>query len=144
MQVGHGSFADGFAGSIAGALVVDSAAGEGSMGPVHLYLGAWVAGGLLLGASLLLDGRERPAPSTPLQAEGDEPQVQPRADVLTPPSTGSRVFRLCSLGLIGFGLCGLTAKGLGFDLWPWTLVWALTAGLLLLGLGYRLSRSSPL
>lgn len=115
------------------------------MGPVHLYLGAWVAGGLLLGASLLLDGREQPAPREALQAEGDEPApAASPVPVLARLSTGSRVFRLCSLALIGFGLCGLTAKGLGIDLWPWTPVCASTAGLLLLALGYRLSRTSPL
>ena len=115
------------------------------MGPVHLYLAAWVAGGLLLGASLLLDGREapdRPPPGSP--EDGALPEPAPDLDTPVLParlSPGSRIFRLCSLGLIGFGLCGLTAKGLDIDMWPWTLVCALTAGALLFALGYRLSRS---
>lgn len=127
------------------------------MQPVHLYLGAWVAGGLLLGASLLLDGREaRPPEDVKPRAVGDgvaQPAPEPpAADALEPPPpasgqaplpSGGRLFRLCSLALIGFGLCGLTAKGLDLDLWPWTLVSALVAGLLLFGLGYRLSRVAP-
>jgi len=128
------------------------------MGPIHLYLGAWVAGGLLLGASLLLDGRDTPpaAKSEEPAQEPDalaalraaEPARAPTAEVQADPtagaalSPGARIFRLCSLALIGFGLCGLTAKGFDIDLWPWTLVSALTAGLLLFALGYRMSRAT--
>lgn len=126
------------------ALVVDCRRGR-AMGPVHLYLGAWVAGGLLLGASLLLDGRE--TPSEPPVPNADDSvgadQTAPRAVEEGAPalSPGARIFRLCSLALIGFGLCGLTAKGLDIDLWPWTLLCAVMAGVLLFALGYRLSRS---
>lgn len=115
------------------------------MGPVHLYLAAWFAGGLLLGASLLLDGRESPdaAPSSPSdEATSGEPGADSGPGTLPQLSQSSRFFRLCSLALIGFGLCGLTAKGFDLDLWPWTLVCALTAGVLLFALGYRLSRSA--
>jgi hypothetical protein len=118
------------------------------MGPVHLYLAAWVAGGVLLGASMLLDGRET-APSEagaesergaadPYGLRGAEMPAlvgkAPRAAALL------RLLRLGPFGLIGFGLCGLTAKGLNLDLWPWTFVCALTVGLSLIALGYGLSR----
>jgi hypothetical protein len=113
------------------------------MGPVHLYLAAWVAGGVLLGASMLLDGRET-APSESEHGAADPYGLReaempalgkaPRAAALL------RLLRLGPLGLIGFGLCGLTAKGLNLDLWPWTFVCALTVGLSLIALGYGLSR----
>jgi hypothetical protein len=122
------------------------------MGPVHLYLAAWVAGGVLLGASMLLDGRE--------DADHDNPFVSPdafgekrslphglprellpsrlRRDLLL--RTLRRATRVVPMGLIGFGLAGLTAKGLELDLWPWTFVCALLVGASVVGLGYRLSR----
>lgn len=126
------------------------------MGPVHLYLAAWVAGGVLLGASMLLDGRET-APPEAAEPErgvpdaygqgGDLLGTHAHASVL--PALGHkasraasllRLLRLGPLGLIGFGLCGLTAKGLNLDLWPWTFVCALTVGMSLIALGYGLSR----
>jgi hypothetical protein len=129
------------------------------MGPVHLYLAAWVAGGVLLGASMLLDGRERaeaegelPDPQEPdyelthahsegaaLSALTREGTVQERA-LRVKSTLGARSLRLLPLGLIGFGLSGLTAKGLNFDLWPWTFVCALGIGACLIAGGYRLSR----
>jgi hypothetical protein len=132
------------------------------MGPVHLYLAAWVAGGVLLGASMLLDGRETAptepatgpehgAPDHPFGARAPEGALRHalreadypgRAQVRVSPARGSllRLLRVAPFGLIGFGLCGLTAKGLNLDLWPWTLVCALTVGLSLVALGYGLSR----
>jgi hypothetical protein len=114
------------------------------MGPVHLYLAAWVAGGVLLGASMLLDGRET-ASSEGVEAEhgGSDAYALRDAQLAGKASRGAsllRVLRLGPLGLIGFGLCGLTAKGLNLDLWPWTFVCALTVGLSLIALGYGLSR----
>jgi hypothetical protein len=50
-----------------------------------------------------------------------------------------RVARVTPLGLIGFGLSGLLAKGLELDLWPGTFLIALSIGLGLIALGYRLS-----
>jgi hypothetical protein len=44
------------------------------------------------------------------------------------------------LGLVGFGLSGLTAKGLDIDHWPWSFLCALGVGVGLIALGYRLSR----
>jgi hypothetical protein len=54
-----------------------------------------------------------------------------------------RYLRGLPLGLIGFGLSGLLAKGLELDLWPWTFLIALSIGLALIALGYRLSRVRP-
>lgn len=126
------------------------------MGPVHLYLAAWVAGGVLLGASMLLDGRDAVPPEAG-EAErvapdrygegGDLLGARGRASTLPALARKTsraapllRLLRLGPLGLIGFGLCGLTAKGLNLDLWPWTFVCALTVGLGLIALGYGLSR----
>jgi hypothetical protein len=113
------------------------------MGPVHLYLAAWVAGGVLLGASMLLDGRE----TAPEGGEHDpEPGADPYAlregELATAPRHVpfyTRLLRVAPLGLIGFGLCGLTAKGFDIDLWPWTLVCALGVGLSLIAVGYGMS-----
>lgn len=137
------------------------------MGPVHLYLAAWVAGGVLLGGSMLLDGRE--------PAAEDNPFADPRAfgergtastDGLSLPAVAqgaqgaqagsvpsdarlrrlralARHRNLLPLGLIGFGLSGLTAKGLDLDHWPWSFLGALAIGLGMVGLGYRLSRPRP-
>jgi hypothetical protein len=128
------------------------------MGPVHLYLAAWVAGGVLLGASMLLDGREAAPrePATPERGASDPFSARPegalrhalheadypaRTEPRSPTARGAllRLRRVTPFGLIGFGLCGLTAKGLNLDLWPWTLVCALTVGLTLAVLGYGLS-----
>lgn len=104
------------------------------MSAVHFYLAAWVLGGMLLGASLLLDGREQPDPSSlPDGGESRGPGTAAHSRWL--------VVRLSAFGLIGFGLCGLAASGLGFDPWPWTLVCAGLVGSSLVGLGRVLSRS---
>lgn len=119
------------------------------MGPVHLYLAAWVAGGVLLGATMLLDGRERaPSEAARERDRAVDPYALPEGELpaLAEAPRGMpfylRLLRVAPLGLIGFGLCGLTAKGLDFDPWPWTLVGALGVGLSLIALGYGLSGSS--
>jgi hypothetical protein len=126
------------------------------MAPVHLYLAAWVLGGVLLGASMLLDAREPEAADAPLGggdpglAEsaltgGSKPALAGSHARPTVASAGKergvlgRTFRVFPLGLIGFGLSGLLAKGLEVDLWPWTFTIALSIGFSLIGLGYRLS-----
>jgi hypothetical protein len=126
------------------------------MAPVHLYLAAWVLGGVLLGASMLLDAREREHEDEPRGDGGSSAlsasfgsRAEPRASTIR--STAAlparvhgvfwRCLRVLPLGLIGFGLTGLLAKGLNLDLWPWTLLIALGIGLGLIALGYRLSRS---
>jgi hypothetical protein len=128
------------------------------MAPVHLYLASWVLGGVLLGASMLLDARE---PETPDEAAGS-PDPSLGAGALAgareagllgasalPHAAASgkvrrllaRSARLLPLGLIGFGLSGLLAKGFDLDMWPWTPVAALAVGLSLIALGFRLSRA---
>jgi hypothetical protein len=128
------------------------------MGPIHLYLAAWVAGGVLLGASMLLDGREnesddndnpfanpeafgeRPAGAADTLA-ADAPQEAAPGVVPVPVRHWLRARNIAPLGLIGFGLAGLTAKGFELDRWPWSFVGALMVGASLIALGYRLSRS---
>lgn len=125
------------------------------MGPVHLYLAAWVVGGVLLGASMLLDGRERDA-EEPGAGAGSTDRTPPPSDSFALPapaphliakqSRGHALVRARSalpLGLVGFGLSGLTAKGLDLDRWPWSFVCSLVVGLSLIALGYRLSRRRP-
>jgi hypothetical protein len=84
------------------------------MGLVYLYLTAWIAGGVLLGTTMLLrDGHEQAL---------DEGMVSHAA----PPRPATQVL---SLGLIGFGLGGMAAAGLGLVSSEWT------AGCALLGAG---------
>lgn len=124
------------------------------MAPIHLYLAAWVLGGVLLGASMLLDAREPETPSAP--EHGAEPRLAGGA--LNASSAGShaplvapfrargalaRHLRVLPLGLIGFGLTGLLAKGLNVDLGRWTILCALASGVFLTALGYALSRTRP-
>jgi hypothetical protein len=121
------------------------------MAPVHLYLAAWILGGVLLGAAMLLDARDseeaddqRPGPDTNLGA-GQLAPLPHAALVRSPVHSRGRDLMLRSarvfpLGLIGFGLSGLLAKGLELDLWPWTFLIALSIGAVLIALGYRLSR----
>lgn len=120
------------------------------MAPVHLYLATWVLGGVLLGAEMLLDARARGArvrPEGALQGLGPlgregagtgmSSTSPPRQK---PPAVFMRLARVTPLGLIGFGLSGLLAKGLEFEFWPGTFLIALSVGLGLIALGYRLSR----
>jgi hypothetical protein len=119
------------------------------MAPIHLYLAAWVLGGVLLGTSMLLDARGRearaegPHAGSALRAGGPAMAVNGLSGVsLARGKLGAlllRIARVTPLGLIGFGLSGLLAKGLELDLWPGTFLIALSVGLGLIALGYRLS-----
>jgi hypothetical protein len=130
------------------------------MAPVHLYLAAWVLGGVLLGASMLLDARESETPENG-RAGPDSDLANGTlggaaktvlagshgrsAAALASKDRGSfaRYLRVLPLGLIGFGLSGLLAKGLDVDLWPWTFLFSLSMGFALIAVGYRLSRVRP-
>jgi hypothetical protein len=127
------------------------------MAPIHLYLAAWVLGGVLLGASMLLDAREPEAPDAPRNGPDAElaegalgsagkvvgagAHVPRMAAFFRPCGPFARYLRVLPLGLIGFGLSGLLAKGLDVDHGPWTFLFALTVGAALIALGYRLSRA---
>jgi MFS family permease len=125
------------------------------MAPVHLYLAAWILGGVLLGASMLLDARDPQAPEDgPQGPETSLPPGRlaplPHAALVSSPALPARSrgrdlalrsARVFPLGLIGFGLSGLLAKGLELDLWPWTFLIALSIGAALIALGYRLSHT---
>lgn len=127
------------------------------MAPVHLYLAAWILGGVLLGASMLLDARDPDqsedagqGPESKLGQGGLAELPKPAlagGHAMSAESGSGRVrelalrsVRVFPLGLIGFGLSGLLAKGLELDLWPWTFVIALSIGAALIALGYKLSR----
>ena len=125
------------------------------MGPVHLYLAAWVAGGVLLGVSMLLDGRQREADDTPDafgDATTDDSLALPGSAPARTSATNAarmrpewphrfvRVRSVLPMGLVGFGLSGLAAKGLDLDRWPWSFVCSVAVGLGLIGLGYLLMR----
>jgi hypothetical protein len=141
------------------------------MAPVHLYLAAWVLGGVLLGASMLLDARESETPEDGLSGPASDltsgalgsaaktalfgSHAEARASTagshglsgaaLASKDRGlfARYLRVLPLGLIGFGLSGLLAKGLDVDLWPWTFLFSLSMGFALIAVGYRLSRARP-
>jgi hypothetical protein len=125
------------------------------MGAVHLYLAAWVAGGVLLGASMLLDGRDHEAADEPAAGADVPDRAPPPSDSFALPAAGgqlpkrprwrslARARSVLPLGLVGFGLSGLTAKGLDLDRWPWSFLVALGVGLALIALGYRVSRPRP-
>lgn len=126
------------------------------MGPVHLYLAAWVAGGVLLGASMLLDGRDHESAEEPGVGTDPSDRTPPPSDSFALPTASAnmlaqqphkpawvRARSVLPLGLVGFGLSGLTAKGLDIDRWPYSFLCALAVGIALIALGYRLSRPRP-
>lgn len=116
----------------------------------------------MLGASMLLDGRDDADQDNPFLSpdafaeKGPQPSdaanpLAAKSDAFSTASSASkrplwlrdllpRATRVLPMGLIGFGLSGLTAKGLELDLWPWSFVCALLVGASVIGLGYRLSR----
>jgi hypothetical protein len=131
------------------------------MAPVHLYLAAWVLGGVLLGASMLLDARESERPEDGLAGPDSDLAGSALGGVAKTALAGThglsgaalpskdrslfvRYLRVLPLGLIGFGLSGLLAKGLDVDLWPWTFVFSLSVGFALIAVGYRLARIRPI
>jgi hypothetical protein len=91
------------------------------MGLVYVYLAAWIAGGVLLGANMLL--------GAPEEQQAPEDLVHERAPA-------SMAAQLAALGLIGFGLGGLGAEGLGLLQSPWTMGCALVSAALLGVVGY--------
>jgi hypothetical protein len=93
------------------------------MGLVYVYLVAWVAGGVALGAGMLLEQRAE------LQAEG-------------PAERAASLSSLFTFVLIGFGVTGLLLEGFGLMRGQRALVGALAAGLVLGILGYGLRRAS--
>jgi hypothetical protein len=78
------------------------------VGLVYVYVVAWVLGGVLLGGRLLLAHRE---PDAPLTASGSSWQGDAAA-------RSAHVASLIAIGLVGFGLFGLLAEGLGFGAAP--------------------------
>jgi hypothetical protein len=90
------------------------------MGLVYVYLAAWIAGGVLLGANMLLGETEE---------ELEAPLPAPR----TPARVAAQ---LASLGLIGFGLGGLGAEGLGLVNAPYTVACAVLGAALIGSIGY--------
>jgi hypothetical protein len=86
------------------------------MGWVYAYLGAWVIGGVLLGARILV-------------VHPEEPRTGPAA---------ARITGLAAAGLCGFGLCGLLAEGLGLLSGPWVPGGAFAGCAIFLAGGYAL------
>ena len=96
-----------------------------AMGLVYVYLAAWVAGGILLGSTMLLaQPAEQRSDSMVGAGAVHEQSTQVRSSGL----------ELLALALIGFGLTGLLAEGLGLVASPWTAGCALL-GAALLGVG---------
>ncbi len=93
------------------------------MGLVYVYLVAWVAGGVALGAGMLLEQRGEP------QAAG-------------PAERAAGLSSLFTFVLIGFGVTGLLLEGFGLMRGQRALIGALAAGFVLGILGYGLRRAS--
>jgi hypothetical protein len=83
------------------------------MALVYAYLAAWVIGGVLLGARILLV-QHASAPALP------------------------RATPFVAASLLGFGLFGLVAEGLGLASGSWAAGWALAGSALFLGAAYGL------
>src|SRR4051812_27790079 len=99
------------------------------MGLVYVFLMAWVLGGVLLGCTMLLE-------------HGEEELGIPGASESPPRPVGStRITQLGTMALIGFGLFGLGAEGIGALSAPETTLCALAGGTLVALLGYALSAS---
>jgi hypothetical protein len=96
------------------------------MGLVYVYLASWIAGGVLLGANMLLGQTgenvetSMPAPRTPARLAA----------------------QLASLGLIDFGLGGLGAAGLGLVKAPYTVACAVLGAALIGLIGYVAEHTS--
>ena len=90
------------------------------MGLVYAYLAAWVVGGVLLGARVLLVQHE------PAQT------VEPTSLAL------ARAALFGAAGLLGFGLFGLVAEGTGLASGPWAAGWAVLGSALFLAGSYAL------
>jgi hypothetical protein len=91
------------------------------MGLVYAFLAAWVVGGVLLGARILLVQRDAAVPD----AASPEPARAPL---------------LVAAGLLGFGLFGLLAEGLGWANGPWAAGWAVAGCVLFLAGSYALAK----
>jgi hypothetical protein len=101
------------------------------MGLVYAYLVAWVLGGVLLGGRMLLSHRDQESPSPALDAPTPPSALEAHGESRTASS-------LTSTALIGFGLFGLAAEGLGLANGPWTVACALTGGVVLAMCAYAM------
>jgi hypothetical protein len=99
------------------------------VGLVYVYVVAWVLGGVVLGGRLLLAHRE---PDAALTSSGSSWQHGP--------ARTAHVASLVAIALVGFGLFGLLAEGLGFGAPPWTALEALAAAACLAGAAHFLMR----
>jgi hypothetical protein len=91
------------------------------MGLVYAFLAAWVIGGVLLGARILIVQREAALPEASS-------------------SVAARVTVLGAAGLLGFGLFGLVAEGLGWASGPSAAGWAALGSVLFLAGTYALAK----
>ncbi len=89
------------------------------MGLVYIYLATWILGGVLLGSSMLL--------AQPSEAGASE---FPTALEVAPSARTSALYP-AAMALIGFGLGGLLAEGLGQVTDSWTCACAALAATLL-------------
>jgi hypothetical protein len=89
------------------------------MGLVYTFLAAWVIGGVLLGARLLL---------------------LPDAAPVEASSAASRTTAFGAAGLLGFGLFGVLAEGLGWASGLGAAAWALGGSALFLAGTYALAK----
>lgn len=98
------------------------------MGLVYVFLMAWVLGGVLLGCTMLLEHGEHDEGGVPGDSEGP-----------ARPVGSTRITQLGTMALIGFGLCGLGAEGMGALSAPDTTLCAFAGGTVLALLGYAMS-----
>jgi hypothetical protein len=105
------------------------------MGLVYSYLVAWIAGGVLLGTTMLMNEPRDGSPDTTSKQQAEAEARGPDKRI-SRPSTSRPLLHLLALSLLGFGLSGLAAEGLGVVASPWTAGVALVGASLLGAAGY--------
>lgn len=104
------------------------------MGLVYIFLFAWIAGGVLLGSTMLL------APPQDLSEGEAKREGNARPTTLSALFCHVHFWHPASMGLIGFGLGGLAAEGMGQVTSFWTVFCACLGAACLWSAGY-LTRS---
>lgn len=83
------------------------------MGPVFIYLVAWIVGGVALAVSMLMLPSPRHLARRPEEAQ---------------PGLSGALAHAIPLALVGLGMAGLCVRGFGWPFEPWAVTGAATLG----------------